>query len=142
MTKPEGATLKEVYKNASQKTTTFRASDFLSNDEQRQLRRANVIGKKQHRRFDAVDALVAEIIARFGYETYKAWDSGEISDEKMSRLIAAERAREAQNRLPLEALMFNLISSCIRIEKGTRRPSGVKRARELIKSEGKIASGN
>lgn len=58
--------------------------------------------RKKREKFGKTDAYVAEIIARFGYETYKARNADEIDDAKMIRLIEAERARERGVWLPIE----------------------------------------
>lgn len=143
MTKLDETTLKNV-RDTSQKlkeVRVHRASDFLTKEEQDELRAVNARGKKSKRKFDDVDAFVAEIIARFGYEAYKAWGRGEITTTKMMRLVSAERARERQNMIPLYNIILATVTSCIRVGKGEKKPKGPKQAVNIIKREIKIAKG-
>lgn len=100
---------------------SYRLSDFVSADERAELEAVNIRGKERKRiEFDAIDKLVAEIIARFGYDAYKAWVSGEIEMEKMMRLLEAERCRESGTFLGLETSLIAAISSCAMSKKGLR----------------------
>lgn len=119
----------------------FRASDFLTPDEQLELRQSNFRGKKTKKRFNDIDAYAAEIIGRFGYSFYKDWQSGFISTEKVNRFIAAERAREKSQFLSLEAIIMLMVGSCIQRQKGQPAPRGPKTAQKIFKAEEKIAKG-
>lgn len=143
MTKLDETTLKNV-RDTSQKlkeVRVHRASDFLTDEEQKELRAVNLKGRKSRRKFDEIDAYVAEIIARFGWDVYKAWGKGEITTAKMNRLLMAERARDKQKEIPLISAMVSAISSCVRVEKGQPKPKGIKQAGNLLKRELKMAEG-
>lgn len=118
-----------------------KASDFLTEEEREELRRSNLRGKVSKRKFEAPYAHVAEIIARFGYDTYLAWNSFEISEEKMNQMIMAERAREKSQLLALETIVIQMVGSCIKREKGQSAPKGPKQAQKVIKEEIKTARG-
>lgn len=137
-----GLTLKKVQESSKLKSGgVFHASDFLSEDEKREIAVSRAIKTKPKRRYNAVDAFVAEMTARFGYEFYKEWAEGKIPTEKVNRLIAAERARERSNFLGLEAIVITAVSSCVRREKGQPKPKGMKIAQDIFRSEEKKAKG-
>lgn len=140
MTAPE-LTLRQVRQSPKLSMGAPRVSDFLTKDQKdaRQMRKANQ--RKAKRKFNDADAYVAEIIARFGYEAYEKWDKYEIPEEKMERLIAAERAREKANLLPLEIMLAQLIKDCIRRSKKEKKPTGPKEAAKILKDEAKKAMG-
>lgn len=119
----------------------FQISDFMTKDEQRQLKHSNFVGKRSRKQFDEIDAYAAEIMGRFGYEAYRAWNAGEISPKRMSRLIAADRAREKASLLNLEAIVMAMVGSCVQKPKGGGIPKGVKLAHKIYKDEIKIAKG-
>lgn len=119
-----------------------RASDFLTKTEQAKLKQSHQKRrKKTKRKFDAVDSKVAEIVARFGYDFYQKWDNREIDDQKMDRLLAAERAREKAYILPLESIVAHLVKDCIKRSKKEKKPTGPKEAAKIIKNEAKIVMG-
>lgn len=121
----------------------YQISDFMTSDEKKQIRQSNFIGKKSRKMFDEIDAYAAEIIARFGYDAYRAWNAGEIPATRMSRLISAERARERASQLNFEAMMLAAISSCAkRAKKGGPIPKGLKLAQKIFKEETKLAKGD
>lgn len=136
-------TLNDVRKSdkISGKKREFRASDFLTKDEQIELRQSNFRGRKAKKRFNDIDAYVAEIIGRFGYDFYKDWQSGKISTDKTNRYIAAERAREKSQFLSMEAIIMLMVGSCIQRSKGQPAPRGPKTAQKIFKAEEKIAKG-
>lgn len=146
MTTPE-LTLENIRKSPrldGPQKVTYRVSDFRTKeqlDAQRKLRTQHKKQKEARRKFDAVDAKVAEIIARFGYEVYEKWDSEEIDDEKMERLLAAERAREKAYILPLEGIVACLVRDCIKRSKKEQQPKGPKSAAKILNSEIRIAKG-
>ena len=137
MTMPE-ITLKQAQEIA--KVKTFRASDFLTQEQQEEVKESNIRGKKNSS-FDEVDAYIAEIIARFGYDTYIAWKYGEIDEKHMVKYIEAERARETRNRLKLEHILVAAISGANNPTKGGHTPKGLKMAMKMLKSEEKLAKG-
>ena len=82
-------------------------SEFISSEDLEKLHRTH---KKRQRKFDDVDAIIAEIIARFGYDVYERWNDGEIDNDFMGRMINAERAREAAARSEIETVIFATIT--------------------------------
>lgn len=84
----------------------FRASDFLSETEKEQLHAANAKGKEPEKPYDRVDAYEAELLARFGWQAYKAWLDGELDEALAARMMAAERDRERQTLEPILAMIY------------------------------------
>lgn len=114
---------------------SYRLSDFVSSDEMAELEAANILGKpRKSVDFDVIDAVVGEVIARFGWDTYKAWLSGEIEHNKMMRLLEAERCREKGMFLGLESALIAAISSCAQGKKGLRV------AQKIVKRQQKEAN--
>lgn len=140
MTTPE-LTLNQVRKSPKLIEGSPRVSDFLTKEQKEARLKRQKAKQKSNRKFDAVDAYVAEIISRFGYDVYEKWNSGEIPEEKMAKLIAAERAREKAYLLPFETLVAQLIKDCIRRSKKDKRASGPKEAAKILKDEAKKARG-
>lgn len=124
---------------AGKQVKSFRVSDFVSEDEKTELRESNYARKEPERSFSAVDAYIAEILARFGYQTYQAWKVGDISERDMLAYVNAERARDAQNRLSLEAVVISSLMGAQQPHKGGQRP--IKSALKIFKSEQKLAKG-
>lgn len=141
MTAPE-LTLKNIRKSPKLQAAgrTYRVSDFLTKEQQEARKKRKQRLKKTKQKFDAVDSKAAEIIARFGYDVYEKWDNYEISDEKMDRLLCAERAREKAYILPLESIVAHLVKDCIRRHKKEKKPKGPQEAAKIIKIEAKIAT--
>ena len=83
----------------------------------------------------------AEIIARFGYDTYVAWKFGEIGEEQMTKYIKADRARDVQNRLMIENIIVASMAGANNPTKGGHMPKSLKAAIKMIKSEEKLAKG-
>lgn len=137
MTAPE-LTLNKVKQNA--KVRNFRASDFLTEKELDEVHESNLKGKKT-KGFDVIDAYIAEIIARFGYDTYVAWKFGEIGEEQMEKYIKAERARDVQNRLMIENIIVASMAGANNPTKSGHMPKSLKAAIKMIKSEEKLAKG-
>lgn len=137
MTVPE-LTLNNVKKAA--KVKTFRASDFLTEEQIEEVHESNIKGKKSAT-FDRIDAYIAEIIARFGYDTYVAWKFGEIDEVHMAKFIAAERAREARARLRLENIVVAAVAGANNPIKGGHAPKSLKTAIKMLKNEEKLAKG-
>lgn len=137
MTAPE-LTLNKVKQNA--KVRNFRASDFLTEKELDEVHESNLKGKKT-KGFDVIDAYIAEIIARFGYDTYVAWKFGEIGEEQMAKYIKAERARDVQNRLMIENIIVASMAGANNPTKSGHMPKSLKAAIKMLKNEEKLAKG-
>lgn len=137
MTEPE-LTLNKVKETAIKRE--FRASDFLTQEQMEEVHESNAKGKKTAG-FDEIDAYVAEIIARFGYDTYRAWKCGDISEEDMARFVRAERVRDARQRLPLENIIIASVAGANNPTKGGHAPKSLKTAIKMLKSEEKLAKG-
>lgn len=138
MTMPEKITLKKAQEAVKEKS--FRASDFLTNEEIEEVHKSNLKGKKKTG-FDEIDAYIAEIIARFGYDTYVAWKFGEIDELNMAKYIRAERAREARSRLAIENVVVAAMAGANHPTKGGHLPKSLKAALKMLKNEQKIAEG-
>jgi len=137
MTAPE-LTLNKVKETARVKS--FRASDFLTDEQIEEVHDSNIKGKKSTD-FNIIDAYIAEIIARFGYETYVAWKFGEIGEEQMAKYIQAERAREVRNRLSIESIILASVAGANNPTKGGHMPKSLKSAIKMLKNEEKLAKG-
>lgn len=136
MTEPE-LNLKSVKETAKVKVS--RASDFLTQEQVEEVHNANRKGAKES--FTAVDAYVAEILARFGYDAYVAWKFGEISEDNMLHFIKAERARDAQNRLMLENIIVASVAGANQPTTSGNAPKSLKTAIKMLKTEQKLAQG-
>lgn len=137
MTAPE-ITLEQARETAKVKVS--RVSDFLNDEELEKIKESNIKGKKNNS-FNEVDAYIAEILARFGYDTYVAWKFGEIDEKNMVRYIEAERVREARNRLKLENIIVASVSGANRSSKSGHAPKSLRMALKMLKSEEKLARG-
>lgn len=137
MTKPD-LTLENVRETA--KVKSFRASDFLTDEQIEEVKEANLKGKKKAG-FDQIDAYIAEILARFGYDTYVAWKFGEISEQNMINYIQAERARDALNRLTLENIIVASVAGANQPTKNGHAPKSLKTAIKLLEKEQNLAKG-
>lgn len=135
-----GLTLNDIRKSPKV-GQVYRASDFLTKEEQDKLRHSNFMGKRTKKKFDDTDAYCAEIMARFGYEAYVAWDNEEIDYKFMRRMVEAERARERAGWLPIETVVANMVGSCIKRQKGEPKPKGPKQTEKIMKIEVKTAKG-
>lgn len=131
-------TLSKVKETA--KVKSFRASDFLTDKQIEEVHESNLRGKKTTK-FDAIDAYIAEIIARFGYDTYVAWKFGEISETNMAKFIQAERVREAKNRLKLENIIVASVYGANNPDKHGNAPKTLRTAIKMLKSEENLAKG-
>lgn len=137
----DGLTLNQVKKSAKLTDKTFRASDYLSEQELDEVHASNARGKKIQRPYDEIDAFSAEILARFGFDAYNAWLSGEIPQTKMLKFIAAERARDKQTIVNLEALILASVSGANHGDKNGKAPKSLKHATKILKQEVKQAQG-
>lgn len=138
MTEPEKLTLQNVREQI--KVKNFRASDFLTKEQTEEVKKTNLKGKE--RGFNQVDAYIAEIIGRFGYDTYKAWKLGEISEKDMLRYIKAERAREAGTLLGLETIIFASMAGANHPTKSGHSPQSLKTAIKILQKEEQKAKGD
>lgn len=138
MTTPE-LTLNKVKEKAE--TKTFRASDFLTDEEKTERVKAKANARRAERLYTAVDSYIAEIIARFGYEAYRAWLKGEISEDKMYRLVLAERSREKRYLFPLENLIVASVAGANQPTKNGRTPKSLRVAIKMLKEEQEKANG-
>ena len=137
MTMPD-LTLAKVQETVKVKTS--RASDFLTDEQLDEVHESNAKGRKETS-FDEVDSYIAEIIARFGYDTYVAWKFGEIDEPHMVKYVEAERAREARNRLRLENIIVASVAGANQPTKAGHAPKSLKTAIKMLKSEEKLAKG-
>ena len=141
MTAPE-LTLNQVKKDVRNKARVVRVSDFISNDKKIELKmaqEANAARKK--RAFDDVDAYSGEILGRFGYEAWSAWQSGLIRADKMLKMVLAERARAKRELLGIEALIVATGAGANNPTKHGRAPKSLKNAIKILKSEQNQARG-
>lgn len=137
MTTPDKLTLDNVKKTI--KKHEYRASDFLTNEQMEEVHESNIKGKKNNS-FDAVDAYIAEILARFGYDAFVAWKFGEISQMQMAKYIEAERARDARDRLITENVIVASMAGANNSYKG-HMPRSLRAAIQILKKEEKLAKG-
>ncbi len=132
--------LASVREEASKKPQNFSVKDFASEDEIIELKKAQIERRRRKRKFDDASAYSAEVLARFGYEAWKAWQEGDLPTERMNSYLLAERAREDAKLLNFEAFLMPLICSTIRKAKsGT--PKGVRNAQKVIKEQIERAKG-
>lgn len=132
MATPE-LTLKNVKEKAT-KVREHKVSDFLTDEQIEEVQKSNIKGKK-NTSFDEVDAYIAEIIARFGYDTYIGWKNGDISEETMIKLILAERTREAKIRLKIEGIITGAVASL-------RSVKAQRAVNQILRDEKKLAERN
>ena len=137
MTVPE-ISLDEAKKIATKKRN-FRASDFLSEDEKKEVRKNNAKGKAEL--FNIVDAYAAEILARFGYDAYMAWKAGDISNDRMQKFVLAERARDSQRLFPLENIIVASVAGANNPTRGGHTPKSLQVAIKILKQEQERANG-
>lgn len=130
---PDNLKLGKAKEQAIIKERVHRVSDFLTNEEKNDLARANTKGKKKA--YDKVDAYVAEIIARFGYDAYIAWQSGIIETKRMNRLLAAERIRDRASLLTLEAVIVSAVAGANQPTKSGHAPKSLKNAIKILQKE-------
>lgn len=141
MTAPE-LTLNKVKESAKSITRVHRVSDFLSNDKKIELKMAQEVKSAQKKRqFDEVDAYSGEILARFGYEAWMAWQNGQIKADKMLKMVLAERARVKRELLGLEGIILATGAGANNPTKSGHVPKSLKNAVKILKSEQNQARG-
>lgn len=110
-----------------------RLSDFLSDQEKQELAESNARGKEQEKPYDNCDAYEAEMIARFGFDAYKAWLNGDIDERLMARMIAAERDREKQLLAPILAMIYSANAGANNpADKNGHAPKSLRIAQDLL----------
>lgn len=140
MTAPE-LTLKNIQETP--KVREVRVSDFLTTEQKESVIQKRATAKSRLvRKYDAVDAYVAEIIARFGYDVYKAWKIGEIDEDKMMRMVYAERAREKRLLIPIETLIVAANAGANNPTKNKSTPKSLKMAIKELNKEVKRGNEN
>lgn len=141
MRKDERPTLNDIRKSPKFQKVV-RLSDLVTNEEKTKLRALNAkTSKKKKRPYDDIDAFVAEVIARFGYDVYQKWNNGEIETKTLQKWVLAERARDRAQFIPLEGVIAHMVGACIRRNEKERAPKGPKEAQKIISLEIKTARG-
>lgn len=141
MTAPE-LTLEQVKKSEKVTTRTVRVSDFLSNEKRIELRMAQEARSAEKRRgFDEIDAYSAEILGRFGYHAWMAWQTGQIKGEKMAKMVLAERARAKRELLGVETMILAVGAGANNPTKAGHAPKSLRNAIKILKDEQKQAKG-
>lgn len=141
MTAPE-LTLNRVKETAKSTTRVHRVSDFLSKEKRIELKMAQEARSAQKRRgFDEIDALSGEILGRFGYTAWQAWQNGQIKAEKMFKMVLAERARAKRELLGLESIILAVGAGANNPTKSGHAPKSLKNAIKILKSEQNQAKG-
>lgn len=141
MTAPE-LTLNQVKKSEKVTTRTVRVSDFLSNEKRIELRMAQEARSAEKRRgFDEIDAYSAEILGRFGYHAWLAWQTGQIKGEKMAKMVLAERARAKRELLGVETMILAVGAGANNPTKAGHAPKSLRNAIKILKDEQKQAKG-
>lgn len=129
-----GTTLDQIKAEALPKAEhLFRASDFLSDQEKKELHESNARGKEEPKIYDKVDAFEAEMIARFGFDFYKAWLNGEMEEIFAIKLIAAEREREKQLLAPIMAMILTANAGANNGDKNGHAPKSLRIAQDILK---------
>lgn len=141
MTTPE-LTLQNVKKSEKITTRVHRVSDFLSNNKKIELKMAQEANAARKKRgFDDIDAYSAEILARFGYEAWQAWQNSQIKASKMLRMVLAERSRQKREILGLEGIILASMAGANNPTKHGHAPKSLKNAIKILKSEQNQARG-
>lgn len=123
------------------KVRNHRVSDFLSGEQMSEIHANNAKVSEKRRKFNQVDAFIAEILSRFGWQVYQAWKSELISQDQIVRYIEAERARDARERLRLENLIVAAVAGANHPTKNGSAPKTLKAAFEILKNDSKEAKG-
>lgn len=127
----QSLTLNEI-KN-SPREVRIGLSDLLTKEQLNEHRQAVAKSKKvSTKRFDEIDSESAEILARFGFGAWQAWQNGTISIEQMRRYIFAERARESRNQLRWLATVVASVAGANHAVKGKKTPAGLRIAQKNL----------
>lgn len=124
------------------KPRSFRASDFLSDDDNFELKLAVATGKPKKRIFDEVDAYQAEILSRFGWEAYQAWNRGDIPEKQMAKFVEAERLRDLKKTLSLKQIIVATCYGANNPDKNGKYPKSAKMAVRILNNEVKAINGS
>lgn len=134
MTTDEQPTLATIRKEALPEAESLvRLSDFLSDQEKEELQASNLRGKAEQKPYDDVDAFEAEMLARFGFQAYKAWLNGEFDEAQMARMIAAERDREKQLLAPILAMVLEANAGANNGDKNGHAPKSLRIAQDILR---------
>lgn len=142
-------TLESARQSAKLTEKTFRASDFLTDNQMDELHQANERGRKIVRPYDEIDAFCAETIARFGWSTFRAWKTQErdqdgeiiITTDQLFKYIAAERARTTAESLPLQYTVVGAMAGANHPTKHKSAPKSLKNTVKFLKEQQKKAKG-
>lgn len=134
-------TLKSIKSSPKMAEQNFRPSDFLSQSEMDELHEANANRGKIVKKYDEIDAFEAEILERFGWAAFQAYQNGVIAIEQMTRYIYASRARDAADRYALESLILAAVAGANNPNKHGKAPKSLKQAVDIVKTEYKRAKG-
>ena len=147
----EKLTLDSIKSSPKMTEQYFRPSDFLSKEERLALKEANASRGKIHRPYNNVDAFEAELIARLGWDAFKAYQRGGYTDEngqfqrlkltQFARWIAAERARDALDRYSIECVIVSANAGANNPNKHGKAPKSLRQALDIVKAEYKRAKG-
>ena len=137
MRKDERPTLNSI-RQSPKFDQVVRLSDLVSKEEKAKLKPKR---PEKRRSYDDIDAFVAEVIARFGYDVYRKWNAEEIETMTLQKWVLAERARDRAPFIPLEGVIAHMVGACIRRTKKERAPKGPKEAQKIISLEIKAAKG-
>ena len=141
MTAPE-LTLNDIKKTVRSKSRVVRVSDFISNEKKIELKLAQEArAARKQRQFDDIDAYSGEILGRFGYDTWSAWQSGLIRADKMLKMVLAERARFKREMLGIEGIILSAVAGANHRAKGKPAPKSLQNAVKIFKIEQKQAKG-
>lgn len=143
MKEAEPLTLNHIRQNLAekQKPKAVRLSDLLTEAERQEYKAKRQQSRVKKQPYDTTDAFVAEVIARFGYEVYQKWNNWEIPLEKLSKWLLAERVREKQKIVNLEALIVSSVAGANHGGKHGQPPKSLKLAQKILKEEQKLAEG-
>lgn len=134
-------TLKSIKSSPKMAEQAFRPSDFLSQSEMEELHEANANRGEIVKKYDEIDAFEAEILERFGWTAFQAYQNGVIAIEQMARYIYASRARDAADRYALESLILAAVAGANNPNKHGKAPKSLKQAVDIVKTEYKRAKG-
>ena len=145
----EKPTLKNIKRSPKLAEQHFRPSDFLTKQQQDELREANARGRTIMRPYDEVDAFAAEVLARFGWHTYRAWKTQErdergqiiMTTDQLFKYIAAERARTTAESLPLQYTVVGAMAGANHPTKHKNAPKTLKNTIKFLKEQQKKAKG-
>ena len=142
-------TLQTARESLKDKEQVFRASDFLPERKIEELHEINARGRRIVRPYDEIDAFAAEVLARFGWHTYRAWKTMErdadgqplMTTDQLFKYIAAERARTTAEGLPLQYTVVGAMAGANRPTKHKNAPKSLKNTIRFLKEQQKRAKG-